>query len=323
MTHSSESSAQHPWRGAWPVMLTPMHEDGSVDFDGLDALTDWYLDGGVAGLFACCQSSEMFFLTDAEKRQIAARVFARVDGRVPVVIGAIGHEDAARRADAARWLWDLGAASVVLALGEFAGPDETEDALCDAIEAFVAQAPEVSFGVYECPMPYHRLISPAGLGRLARTGRFNWAKETSQNADILREKVVRVTGLGLHIFNADGRLMRRALDLGCTGFSGLAANYSAQLTALACDARQPVAAVEPMVRLLQDTNRAMLRIGYPTSAKIALQRRNLPITPSSRMNPITVSPIIVRQVDALLSRLLQAESQLAARVTAAPGEQSV
>ena len=35
--------------GAWPVMLTPFHEDRSIDWDGLDAYTDWLIELGSAG----------------------------------------------------------------------------------------------------------------------------------------------------------------------------------------------------------------------------------------------------------------------------------
>ena len=46
-------------KGVWPVMLTPFTQDGAIDWDGVDAITNWYIDSGVAGLFAVCLSSEM------------------------------------------------------------------------------------------------------------------------------------------------------------------------------------------------------------------------------------------------------------------------
>jgi 4-hydroxy-tetrahydrodipicolinate synthase len=52
-------------------MLTPFDVNGDVDHDALDALVDWYLSKGVAGLFAVCQSSEMFALSLEERTEIA------------------------------------------------------------------------------------------------------------------------------------------------------------------------------------------------------------------------------------------------------------
>lgn len=44
--------------GLWPVMLTPFTEEKEVDYQGLKALTRWYLEQGAAGLFAVCLSNE-------------------------------------------------------------------------------------------------------------------------------------------------------------------------------------------------------------------------------------------------------------------------
>jgi len=75
--------------GVWPVMLTPFTDNNQVDYDALGKLVDWYIENGVAGLFADCQSSEMFFLTLEDRVQIARFVKERADGRVSVV--ASGH----------------------------------------------------------------------------------------------------------------------------------------------------------------------------------------------------------------------------------------
>jgi len=46
--------------GVWPVMLTPFKNNGEVDYGCFQALTDWYIENGSDGLFAVCQSSEMY-----------------------------------------------------------------------------------------------------------------------------------------------------------------------------------------------------------------------------------------------------------------------
>lgn len=49
------------YHGVWPVMLTPFDEKREIDWASLEKLIDWYIAAGVQGLFANCQSSEMFF----------------------------------------------------------------------------------------------------------------------------------------------------------------------------------------------------------------------------------------------------------------------
>lgn len=60
--------------GIWPVMLTPFDENKKVDYEALRELVDWYIKKGVHGLFAVCQSSEMFFLSDEETIKIVKTV---------------------------------------------------------------------------------------------------------------------------------------------------------------------------------------------------------------------------------------------------------
>lgn len=56
--------------GVYPVMLTPFTENNEVDYEALGKLIDWYIEKGVNGLFADCQSSEMFFLSLEERVKI-------------------------------------------------------------------------------------------------------------------------------------------------------------------------------------------------------------------------------------------------------------
>ena len=76
-------------KGVYPVMLTAFHEDGSLDFQGVDHLTDYYLQAGAAGLFACAMSAEVDHLDDQEKAALAKHIVQHVDARVPVVAGAL------------------------------------------------------------------------------------------------------------------------------------------------------------------------------------------------------------------------------------------
>lgn len=70
-------------------MLTPFTDDNRVDYDSLEKLINWYIENGVAGLFADCQSSEMFFLSLEERVELARFIKEKAAGRVPVV--ASGH----------------------------------------------------------------------------------------------------------------------------------------------------------------------------------------------------------------------------------------
>ena len=75
--------------GVFPVMITPWKEDNTPDFKAIEELTNWYVEKGCDGIFAICQSSEMFFLSEKEKLDIARCVSETAAGRLQIV--ASGH----------------------------------------------------------------------------------------------------------------------------------------------------------------------------------------------------------------------------------------
>ena len=62
---------------AFPTMPTPFNRDGSVDTGAMRAMVDWYYENGCGGIFASCQSSEIFFLTEAERALLTKTVADR------------------------------------------------------------------------------------------------------------------------------------------------------------------------------------------------------------------------------------------------------
>ncbi len=100
--------------GVCPITLTPFTGAGDVDFAGIDALTEHYVESGVDGLVALGIMGEAHKLTDAERTAVAERYVAATSGRVPVVIGCSA--PATRVAvERAREAERLGAAAVMVA----------------------------------------------------------------------------------------------------------------------------------------------------------------------------------------------------------------
>ena len=56
--------------GIYPTMLTPFTEDNKIDYNGVLRLLEFYKNNGCDGIFAVCQSSEMFFLSSEEKLEL-------------------------------------------------------------------------------------------------------------------------------------------------------------------------------------------------------------------------------------------------------------
>ena len=56
--------------GVYPTMVTPFTDDNKIDYNGVEQLLEWYWKNGVDGIFAICQSSEIFFLSFEERLEM-------------------------------------------------------------------------------------------------------------------------------------------------------------------------------------------------------------------------------------------------------------
>src|SRR5690554_720911 len=75
-------------KGVYVIAATPFKEDLSLDLESTDSLTDFYLEKGVDGITILGILGEAHKLTEEESITFMRRVIKRVNGRVPVVVGA-------------------------------------------------------------------------------------------------------------------------------------------------------------------------------------------------------------------------------------------
>lgn len=211
--------------GVWPTMVTPFEATGGIDYPGLADLVEWYLRHEIAGLFAVCQSSEMFHLSLEERKRLAEFVVTAVAGRVPVVAsGNVSHDFQAQLREIEA-MAGSGVDAVVLVTNRFAARDEEDGYWLERIAVILDRFPGMYFGLYECPYPYKRLLTPELLRECVETGRFLFVKDTTCDLAAMDEKV-RIAGTGgLKIFNANGPTFLASLGLGIAGFSGVMANF--------------------------------------------------------------------------------------------------
>ena len=222
--------------GVYPVMLTPFTENNEVDYEALGKLVDWYIEKGVNGLFADCQSSEMFFLSLEERVKIGEFVKKHADGRVPVVTS--GHisdslEDQAKELTA---IAGTGADAVILLTNRLAKENESDEVWLEKLKKLLEMIPkDVPLGFYECPYPYKRIISPELLKWCADTGRFYFIKDTSCDIENMKAKLEVIKGTNLKLFNANTSTLLETLELGASGYSGVMANFHPELYVKLCN----------------------------------------------------------------------------------------
>lgn len=270
-------------RGVWPTMITPFREDRRLDDVGLAKLVEWYLARGVDGLFAVCQSSEMFELELEERVRLAAATVEAAAGRVPVI--ASGHiaDDPAEQAREMNAIAKTGVAALILVTNRLAGQDESDDVWKRRCERLFAELPrEVPLGFYECPHPHKRLFTPELLRWCAETGRVTMLKDTCCDAAQIRLRQRAVEGTRLGIYNANAATLLETLRYGIAGYSGVMANFHPQLYVWLCRNWPAKPAEAERLQAWLGAASAIEGPLYPRNAKYFLQLDGLPITTVAR-----------------------------------------
>lgn len=171
--------------GVIPPVVTPF-KDGEVDFESLDKVVDFLIDGGMNGLFVGGSSGEVAYLTDAQRDAVAARVIERTAGRVPVLVGAID-TTTARVIEQAKRAAALGADAIVVTCPFYAINDMTE--IEDHFRA-VAAAVDVPALAYDVPVRLNgKKLAAEMLVRLGADGVIAGVKDSSGNDVAFRRLV--------------------------------------------------------------------------------------------------------------------------------------
>ncbi len=161
----------------------------------LRALVDWYIENGVDGLFASCQSSEIFNMDFEERMRIARITVNQARGRVPVVASGFTDYDLEEQVRSIRAMADTGVDAVILLSNRLALEDEADSVLLARMHALLDRIPkDIPLGLYECPQPYKRLLSLPVLKEAAATGRFHFLKDTCCDAKMIEERVKALAG---------------------------------------------------------------------------------------------------------------------------------
>lgn len=215
--------------GVWATMITPFTQENKIDYAAVESLVEWYIKNGVDGIFAVCQSSEMFWLSFDERYELAEFVIRAAADRAEVVVSGNVGENIETQIKEARAFAELSPQAVVFVSNrlERGGGDFLRNA-----DKIMKEMPEnVSLGIYECPHPSKRLLTDAECGYLAKSGRFAFLKDTSCDAEIMRKRIRIVSGTDFKLYNANAATLYETLKFGYSGYCGVMANFHPDLYA--------------------------------------------------------------------------------------------
>lgn len=216
--------------GIWPVMLTPFTDDNQIDEEGLRNLVEFYIASGVDGLFAACQSSEIFYLNKEERLRITEITVQTANHRVPVIASGNISDTLEEQAAELNAAWNLGADAVIILSNRLAKENEDSDVWINNLHRLLEMLdPDMKLGMYECPYPYKRVLSEAELQAMIDSDRFYFVKDTCCDAALIKERIKQIRGTKLKLFNANTTTLLETLRAGADGYCGVMANFHPEM----------------------------------------------------------------------------------------------
>ena len=99
--------------GAGVAIVTPMFEDGSVNYDVLGQLIEYQIENGTDAIISCGTTGESATLDNQEHCDVLSYTIKKVNGRVPVVAGT-GSNDTRYAVELSRHAQEAGADALLM-----------------------------------------------------------------------------------------------------------------------------------------------------------------------------------------------------------------
>lgn len=211
--------------GAFPVLITPMHDDYEVNWEGLKQNIDHFIEQNVAGIVVTGSTGEFVSLTKEERFKLTEVAVEQVNGRIPLIVGTA----AERTEDAVMYTKQAeaeGADAALLINSYYANPTDEE-----VYEQFKTVAESVTFPVmiYNNPFTTGVNIGTETILKVARdVDNITHIKESSGDISKLRD-ITRQGEPFLKTFCGSDDLALESFLVGATGWISVAGNIAPRL----------------------------------------------------------------------------------------------
>jgi 4-hydroxy-tetrahydrodipicolinate synthase len=213
------------FRGAFTALITPMKENGDVDYEGFRRLIDFQLEGGIDGLVPLGTTGESPTLEDDEEERLIKIAVEEVRGRVPVIVGT-GSNSTKSMTGYTKRAKDLGADAALVVTPYYNKPND--EGLIRHFEA--AAAAGIPVVIYNIASRTGRNIPAPLIERLSRIPGIAGVKESSgdinQMGDIIRDTAGprRAEGRDFTVLSGDDGLTLPLIALGGDGIISVVSN---------------------------------------------------------------------------------------------------
>ena len=207
--------------GSIVALVTPMDENGLVDFNALKKLVDWHVKEGTNGIVAVGTTGESATLEIDEHLEVVKSVVEYADGRIPIIAGS-GSNSTAQAIKTTSESYKIGADYSLLVTPYYNKPSQK-----GLIEHYlkIADSCDIKQILYNVPSRTSCDLSPDTVEILSRHENIIGIKEAVNNKERMKKlKKISELNKDFLVFSGDDETFLDLLSLGGNGVISVAAN---------------------------------------------------------------------------------------------------
>ena len=216
------TTEQRPIRGSIPALITPMLEDGKVDYPTLRKLIDWHVAEGTDGLVIVGTSGESPTVNVDEHREILRVSVEQAAKRIPIIAGC-GANSTAEAISLAKYAESIGADAQLQVVPYYNKP--TQEGLFQHFKAIAEATPKLPVILYNVPGRTVADLQHDTVLRLAQVPGIIGIKEATSNIE-RAQWLIRDVPKAFAVFSGDDATAVALLLCGGAGNISVTANVA-------------------------------------------------------------------------------------------------
>ena len=220
---------QPVFTGAAVAIITPMHADGTVNFEELGRIIDDQIAHGTDAIVICGTTGESAALNHEEHVECIRFAVKHTAKRVPVIAGT-GSNDTAFAIEISKEAEEAGADALLLVTPYY---NKTSQAGLIAHYTAIADAVHLPRILYNVPSRTGCNLTPATLAELAKHPNINAVKEASGNISQVAE-IAALCGDELNLYSGNDDQIVPLLAMGGKGVISVLSNVAPRQTHEIC-----------------------------------------------------------------------------------------
>ncbi len=207
------------FKGAGVALVTPMKQDGSVDYETLSSLIEMQISGGTDAIIACGTTAESASMSYDERMQVIEFIVKAVDHRIPVIAGTGTNEThaAVKMSQAAQ---DMGADGLLVVTPYY---NKTSQHGLVKHYFHIADQVDIPIITYNVPSRTGLNISAEAYAEICRHDNIVGTKEASGNISAVA-KIRQVCGYNFDIYSGNDDQIVPIISLGGKGVISVLSN---------------------------------------------------------------------------------------------------